>query len=97
MRVIHRIVCGPPRRNGHLVRAAGSSSGRSRRSYGFGLSRVGGGCNELELVLPVADRPVARAGSNDFDLLEERALVPVLSDLDDFLAGFVEADYVNLG
>ena len=97
VRVVHRIVCGPPRLNRHLIGTPRSRSGRPRGSCRSGLGRVGGGCDELQLVLAVANGPVACACSDDFDLLEKRALVPVLSDLGDLLAGLVEADYVNLG
>jgi hypothetical protein len=67
---------------------------RCRRRPSLG-NRCLAGRNELRLVLAIAKRPVASTRADDIQLLEQRALVPVLADLDNFLV-LVEADDVDL-
>jgi len=52
-------------------------------------------CNQLYLVLAIANRPIASSLANDIDQLEERALVPSLSNLL-YLSVRIEADDVDL-
>jgi hypothetical protein len=52
--------------------------------------------DKLDLVFSVADGPVSTRFANYVDEFEERALVPVLTDLLDFVVG-VEGYNVDLG
>lgn len=77
---------------------AGIASGPNmlRQLIALGLSRrLDAAGDQLDLVLSIANRPVASGLANDINQLEERALIPALSDLRDLAVG-VEADDVNL-
>ena len=52
-------------------------------------------CDQLDLVLSVADGPIPPSSANNVDQFEEGALVPALSDLDN-LSVSVEADDMKL-
>lgn len=82
-----------------VSRCAGTCdvAGRSRATgIGSGLRfRTGVGRHETNLILAIANRPVAAARANDIDVLEEGALVPVDTDMADLALG-VEVDNVDL-
>jgi hypothetical protein len=57
--------------------------------------RAGVGRHESNLILAIANGPVAAARADDIDVLEEGALVPVETNLTDLALG-VEVDNVDL-
>ena len=67
----------------------------ARRGRGSSAGGLDAAFNKGDLLSAVSDRPVATRLANNFNLLEERALVPVKSDLEDF-AGVVEGHKVRL-
>jgi hypothetical protein len=65
--------------------------GRAAGAGGEGLGGCDGNtialdasCDQVDLLLGVADGPILAGLADDFDLLEQRALIPTLADGCDF-------------